>query len=203
MIIDELMHSEVILSSLDQSHIDEICSLAYEPAPAPTPTLVRIDSFIEFNVSLVHLLANCTIGKNTYTEIKCHSIISLEDIERVVTTPHCPVRVKAAYVKLLYHSFIDTENETREIFTQAYIWSIFESFIGDMSSIATLSALASDSTTSSSSSSNNKTTTTRPANTKTCRDDPLVAYVMHNVIEVVNGFFTHTQLVYMSLPHVI
>ena len=32
----------------------------------------------------VRLLACCTMGKNVYTEIKCHSLLPLDDIVKMV-----------------------------------------------------------------------------------------------------------------------
>ena len=42
-----------------------------------------------YHIELVHLLSSCTEGKNVYTEIKCHSLLPLDDIQRVVTHPDC------------------------------------------------------------------------------------------------------------------
>lgn len=40
-------------------------------------------------MELVTLLACCTMGKNVYTEIKCHSLLPLDDIVAMVTHPDC------------------------------------------------------------------------------------------------------------------
>lgn len=37
----------------------------------------------------MELLAVCTEGKNVYTEIKCNSLLPLDDIVRVVTHEDC------------------------------------------------------------------------------------------------------------------
>ena len=42
-----------------------------------------------YHINLVQLLACCTEGKNVYTEIKCHSLLPLDDIVNVVTHPDC------------------------------------------------------------------------------------------------------------------
>lgn len=42
-----------------------------------------------YHINLVQLLALCTEGKNVYTEIKCHSLLPLDDIVRVVTHEDC------------------------------------------------------------------------------------------------------------------
>lgn len=44
---------------------------------------------LNYHITLVQLLANCTEGKNVYTEIKCHSLLPLDDIVRVVTHANC------------------------------------------------------------------------------------------------------------------
>ena len=47
-----------------------------------------------YHINLVELLACCTEGKNVYTEIKCHSLLPLDDIVRVVTHPDCTPEVR-------------------------------------------------------------------------------------------------------------
>ena len=47
------------------------------------------NSDLMYHINLVKLLALCTEGKNVYTEIKCHSLLPLEDIARVVTHAEC------------------------------------------------------------------------------------------------------------------
>jgi len=47
------------------------------------------DGLLLYHTSLVDLLAACTEGKNVYTEIKCHSLLPLDDIVKVVTHPDC------------------------------------------------------------------------------------------------------------------
>ena len=44
---------------------------------------------LQYHINLVQLLALCTEGKNVYTEIKCHSLLPLDDIVRVVTHSDC------------------------------------------------------------------------------------------------------------------
>lgn len=47
------------------------------------------NSALNYHINLVQLLALCTEGKNVYTEIKCHSLLPLDDIVRVVTHKDC------------------------------------------------------------------------------------------------------------------
>lgn len=46
-----------------------------------------------YHISLVELLAACAEGKNVYTEIKCTSLLPLEDVIRVVTHEDCITEV--------------------------------------------------------------------------------------------------------------
>ena len=50
-----------------------------------------------YHINLVELLACCTEGKNVYTEIKCHSLLPLDDIVRVVTHPDCISEVREIF----------------------------------------------------------------------------------------------------------
>ena len=45
------------------------------------------NSLLNYHIQLVHLLAMCTEGKNASTEIKCHSLIGLDDLVVIVTHP--------------------------------------------------------------------------------------------------------------------
>ncbi|XP_012277978.1 inositol 1,4,5-trisphosphate receptor isoform X3 [Orussus abietinus] len=92
---------------------------------------------LRYHVELVKLLACCTMGKNVNTEIKCHSLLPLDDIVAMVTHPDCIPEVKEAYINFLNHCYIDTEVEMKEIYTSNHMWTLFEkTFIVDMSLIA-------------------------------------------------------------------
>lgn len=56
---------------------------------------VSESSSIAYHIHLVKLLATCTEGKNANTEIKCHSLLSLDDILRVVIHPDCMAEVSS------------------------------------------------------------------------------------------------------------
>ncbi|KXJ16906.1 Inositol 1,4,5-trisphosphate receptor type 1 [Exaiptasia diaphana] len=88
-----------------------------------------------YHINLVQLLACCTEGKNVYTEIKCHSLLPLDDIVRVVTHHDCISEVKNAYVNFLNHCYVDTEVEMKEIYTSNHIWTLFEDFLVDMARV--------------------------------------------------------------------
>uniref|UniRef100_A0A8C4RCA7 Uncharacterized protein n=1 Tax=Eptatretus burgeri TaxID=7764 RepID=A0A8C4RCA7_EPTBU len=92
-----------------------------------------------YHIALVDLLAACTEGKNVYTEIKCNSLLPLEDIVRVVTHEDCIPEVKVAYVNFLHHCYVDTEVEMKEIYTSNHMWTLFESFLVDISRVCNTS----------------------------------------------------------------
>jgi len=60
------------------------------------------DGLLQYHISLVELLTYCTEGKNVYTEIKCHSLLPLDDIVRVVTHPDCIHEVRT-HCHLRFH----------------------------------------------------------------------------------------------------
>ncbi|XP_063219999.1 inositol 1,4,5-trisphosphate receptor isoform X2 [Bacillus rossius redtenbacheri] len=94
-------------------------------------------SALRYHVELVKLLACCTMGKNVYTEIKCHSLLPLDDIVVMVSHQDCIPEVKEAYINFLNHCYIDTEVEMKEIYTSHHMWKLFEkSFLVDMAIVA-------------------------------------------------------------------
>uniref|UniRef100_A0A673YQJ8 Inositol 1,4,5-trisphosphate receptor n=1 Tax=Salmo trutta TaxID=8032 RepID=A0A673YQJ8_SALTR len=87
------------------------------------------NSALRYHIHLVELLAVCTEGKNVYTEIKCNSLLPLDDIVRVVTHEDCIPEVKIAYINFLNHCYVDTEVEMKEIYTSNHMWKLFENFL--------------------------------------------------------------------------
>lgn len=65
------------------------------------------DGALAYHDTLVELLAACTEGKNVYTELKCNSLLPLDDIVRVVTDVHCVPEVRR-YSGKLSHIWIFT-----------------------------------------------------------------------------------------------
>ena len=49
---------------------------------------------LRYHIELVRLLACCTMGKNVFTEIKCHSLLPLDDIVNMVCHPDTIPEVK-------------------------------------------------------------------------------------------------------------
>uniref|UniRef100_A0A665X7U5 Inositol 1,4,5-trisphosphate receptor n=1 Tax=Echeneis naucrates TaxID=173247 RepID=A0A665X7U5_ECHNA len=124
------------------------------------------DGALAYHNTLVELLAACTEGKNVYTELKCNSLLPLDDIVKVVTDVSCIPEVKTAYVNFVNHCYVDTEVEMKEIYTSSHIWKLFDNFLVDMSSVC------------------NTTTDRNHA------DLSLEKYVTETVMAIVKGFFS-------------
>ena len=62
------------------------------------------DGLLRYHISLVQLLSLCTEGKNVYTEIKCHSLLPLDDIVKVVTHPDC---IPEVHTRICHPPFYD------------------------------------------------------------------------------------------------
>ncbi|CAL9697413.1 unnamed protein product [Knipowitschia caucasica] len=124
------------------------------------------DGALVYHMTLVELLAGCTEGKNVYTELKCHSLLPLDDILKVVADAQCIPEVKTAYVNFVNHCYVDTEVEMKEIYTSNHIWKLFDNFLVDISSVC------------------NSTTDRNHAN------HSLEKYVTETVMAIVKGFFS-------------
>ncbi|XP_073709761.1 inositol 1,4,5-trisphosphate-gated calcium channel ITPR2 [Misgurnus anguillicaudatus] len=118
-----------------------------------------------YHITLVELLAACTEGKNVDTELKCHSLLPLDDIVRVVMDDDCIPEIKTAYVNFVNHCYVDTEVEMKEIYTSNHIWMLFKNFLTDMSRVC------------------NSTTDRKHA------DASLEKYVTDTIMAIVKGFF--------------
>ncbi|XP_061758763.1 inositol 1,4,5-trisphosphate receptor type 3 [Nerophis ophidion] len=123
------------------------------------------NSPLRYHISLVELLAACAEGKNVYTEIKCTSLLPLEDIVRVVTHEDCITEVKIAYVNFVNHCYVDTEVEMKEIYTSNHIWKLFVDFTVDMAQVC------------------NK-------RDKRLSDPILEKYIINVVFDTINAFFS-------------
>ncbi|XP_047441475.1 inositol 1,4,5-trisphosphate receptor type 3 isoform X2 [Mugil cephalus] len=123
------------------------------------------NSPLRYHISLVELLAACAEGKNVYTEIKCTSLLPLEDVVRVVTHEDCITEVKIAYVNFVNHCYVDTEVEMKEIYTSNHIWKLFQDFTVDMARVC------------------NK-------REKRLSDPILEKYIINVVFDTINAFFS-------------
>uniref|UniRef100_A0A8D0KPI7 Inositol 1,4,5-trisphosphate receptor n=1 Tax=Salvator merianae TaxID=96440 RepID=A0A8D0KPI7_SALMN len=126
---------------------------------------VEENSPLMYHISLVDLLAACAEGKNVYTEIKCTSLLPLEDVVRVVTHEDCITEVKIAYVNFVNHCYVDTEVEMKEIYTSNHIWILFENFTLDMARVC-------------------------KKREKRLSDPALEKYVLTVVLDTINAFFS-------------
>uniref|UniRef100_A0A8C6JU91 Inositol 1,4,5-trisphosphate receptor n=1 Tax=Melopsittacus undulatus TaxID=13146 RepID=A0A8C6JU91_MELUD len=126
---------------------------------------VEENSPLMYHISLVDLLAACAEGKNVYTEIKCTSLLPLEDVVRVVTHEDCITEVKMAYVNFVNHCYVDTEVEMKEIYTSNHIWTLFENFTLDMARMC-------------------------KKREKRLPDPTLEKYVLTVVLDTINAFFS-------------
>ncbi|XP_047650677.1 inositol 1,4,5-trisphosphate receptor type 3 isoform X2 [Phacochoerus africanus] len=126
---------------------------------------VEDHSPLMYHISLVDLLAACAEGKNVYTEIKCTSLLPLEDVVSVVTHEDCITEVKMAYVNFVNHCYVDTEVEMKEIYTSNHIWTLFESFTLDMARVCS-------------------------KREKRLADPTLEKYVLTVVLDTINAFFS-------------
>ncbi|KAK5895238.1 hypothetical protein CesoFtcFv8_011850 [Champsocephalus esox] len=129
MIMTELTNSgeDVVVFYNDKASFNVMLDLMAESREG-----VGESSPLRYHISLVELLAACAEGKNVYTEIKCTSLLPLEDVVRVVTHEDCITEVKVAYVNFVNHCYVDTEVEMKEIYTSNHIWKLFEDFTVDM-----------------------------------------------------------------------
>lgn len=155
---------------------------------------LKDDGPLKYHVELVKLLACCTMGKNVYTEIKCNSLLTLEDIIAMISHPDCSPEIKIAYVDFLSHCYIDTEVEMKEIYSSHHMWNLFEnSFLADINRLISRTILptpivVTDSETKSS------TTISQPAprptvDEKAQMDQKLQNYVVYEVMNCLTTFF--------------
>lgn len=145
------------------------------------------DGPLKYHIELVKLLACCTMGKNVYTEIKCNSLLTLDDIIAMISHPDCLPDIKIAYVDFLSHCYIDTEVEMKEIYSSHHMWSLFEnSFLAD------IKRLVYSSPNGTSPSARNKTGAEQEQKIvpkKSIETASLQNYVIHEVMNCLTTFF--------------
>ncbi|XP_041654917.1 inositol 1,4,5-trisphosphate receptor type 3 [Cheilinus undulatus] len=162
MIMTELTNAgeDVVVFYNDKASFNAMLELMAESREGVGET-----SPLRYHISLVELLAACAEGKNVYTEIKCTSLLPLEDVVRVVTHEDCITEVKVAYVNFVNHCYVDTEVEMKEIYTSNHIWKLFEDFTVDMARVC------------------NK-------REKRLSDPILEKYIINVVFDTINAFFS-------------
>ncbi|XP_058178400.1 inositol 1,4,5-trisphosphate receptor [Anopheles ziemanni] len=134
MVMQELVNAgeEVLVFYNDKASFNSFVELmrSYSAGTLADP------SPLMYHIELVKLLACCTMGKNVYTEIKCNSLLALDDIVAMISHPDCIPEVKVAYVDFLCHCYIDTEVEVKEIYSSNHMWCLFEkSFLIDINNV--------------------------------------------------------------------
>lgn len=85
------------------------------------------DGALAYHNTLVELLAACTEGKNVYTELKCNSLLPLDDIVRVVTDIHCVPEVRIFWKIFIYLDFYrigDMSADAVESFLGNFVFDI-------------------------------------------------------------------------------
>ncbi|MBN3295152.1 ITPR3 protein, partial [Amia calva] len=162
MIMTELTNAgeDVVVFYNDKSSFNTMLELMAQSREG-----VQEHSPLRYHISLVELLAACAEGKNVYTEIKCTSLLPLEDVVRVVTHEDCITEVKIAYVNFVNHCYVDTEVEMKEIYTSNHIWKLFENFTVDMARVCN-------------------------RREKRLSDPTLERYVISVVLDTINAFFS-------------
>ncbi|KCV71988.1 hypothetical protein H696_01395 [Fonticula alba] len=87
---------------------------------------------LALHVSLVHLLADCSTGKNTFAQVRCQSILGIEELVMVLTHPLATMPVKHAYVTFLTAVYINSDIDTKEWIAGPLLWSLLSSVTGDL-----------------------------------------------------------------------
>ncbi|OQV23241.1 Inositol 1,4,5-trisphosphate receptor type 1 [Hypsibius exemplaris] len=134
LVVTELLNSsdsEVLLYIIDRNGVDALISQMVDVAAlngVPYP-----DSLLLYHVEVIRLLSMCTGGKNNFTELKCHNLMSLEDIVSLIQHKQCLTLVKSVYVDFLTNCFVETEMEVKEVYSSAaVIWNLFANFADDI-----------------------------------------------------------------------
>ncbi|CAF3404296.1 unnamed protein product [Rotaria sp. Silwood1] len=128
LIMSELVSSDEVLMFYEKGSLNDLVERMQSENERTNP-----NSLLNYHIQLVHLLAMCTEGKNASTEIKCHSLIGLDDLVLIVTDPSCIPEVKDAYITFLNHCYIDTEVEMKEIYNSQHIYTLIDkSFCPDI-----------------------------------------------------------------------
>ncbi|CAF0857142.1 unnamed protein product [Adineta ricciae] len=132
-VMSELVSSDEVLMFYEKGNLADLVERMQSEHERTDP-----NSLLNYHIQLVHLLAMCTEGKNASTEIKCHSLIGLDDIVLIVTHPDSIPEVKNAYITFLNHCYIDTEVEMKEIYNSQHIYTLIEnSFCPDIEKLIT------------------------------------------------------------------
>ncbi|KAM3725760.1 Inositol 1,4,5-trisphosphate receptor [Dirofilaria immitis] len=96
------------------------------------PEELNADHPLRYHIDLVRLLALCTRGRNSTTELKCASQLSMDHIVRVLTSPYCLIQVKEVYLQFMLHCYIDADAEMKDIDNVEFIEKILKNILSDI-----------------------------------------------------------------------
>ncbi|VDO52894.1 unnamed protein product, partial [Onchocerca flexuosa] len=96
------------------------------------PEELNADHPLRYHIDLVRLLALCTRGRNSTTELKCASQLSMDHIVRVLTSPYCLIQVKEVYLQFMLHCYIDADAEMKDIDNIEFIENILKNILHDI-----------------------------------------------------------------------
>eukprot|EP01135_Chromosphaera_perkinsii_P006243 Nk52_evm4s470 gene=Nk52_evmTU4s470 len=86
------------------------------------------DNELYYHVKLVELLSTCAKGKVYGAEIICQSLLTLEDIAKVVCDKNMPRRVKRAFVSFFLEVYMDCEINAKSVQKSPHVWKIMSFF---------------------------------------------------------------------------
>ncbi|VDK72063.1 unnamed protein product [Litomosoides sigmodontis] len=93
---------------------------------------LNTDHPLRYHIDLIRLLAFCTCGRNSITELKCASQLSMDHIMRVLTSPYCLIQVKDVYLQFMLHCYIDADVEMKDIDNIDFIERILKNVLSDL-----------------------------------------------------------------------
>uniref|UniRef100_A0A915PLW3 Inositol 1,4,5-trisphosphate receptor n=1 Tax=Setaria digitata TaxID=48799 RepID=A0A915PLW3_9BILA len=96
------------------------------------PEELNADHPLRYHIDLVRLLALCTRGRNSTTELKCASQLSMDHIVRVITSPYCLIQVKDVYLQFMLHCYIDTDAEMKDVDNVEFMERILKNILSDI-----------------------------------------------------------------------
>ena len=117
-IIVELLNTDFLYANTNKLFFNELCTIMENKCLYGIEN-TDDESKLAQHTNLIQLLAHCTHGQNSFAEIKCNSVVSYENFEKVVFNKYCSASMKKAYLSFLYNCYIESDNETaKEIFNQ-------------------------------------------------------------------------------------
>lgn len=94
-----------------------------------------LTSPLRYHIELVKLMALCTKGKNSTTELKCASFLPMDHIVRILRSEGCTIAVKSVYLQFMIHCYIDTDIELKDANNVEYLELIMDSILEDINQL--------------------------------------------------------------------